>query len=114
MHSLNHPYWIQFMVDPFKKRYIGDVFRVERSLGSGSFGDVYLVRDSRDQKERALKKIEYDEDSENERRLLKILRHENVIEFVEHYFIVPMQSNEITDMCIITEFCEVCFFPGLA
>lgn len=108
--SINQPDWIQFMFDPFKERYIGDVFMVKRPIGTGAYGEVYLVRDSRDQKERALKKTDYDKkNSKNERKLLKMLQHENVVEFVEFFLIWPLRSNEITHMCIITEFCEVFF-----
>ena len=68
-------------------------FTIERVIGKGSFGSVFLVKRKLDQKLYALKSVFLDklnkkeqENSVNEVRLLASVSHPNVISYKESFF----------------------------
>ena len=68
-------------------------FFIEKILGRGSFGSVYLVRRKQDQKIYALKTVTFEklnkrdqENSLNEVRILASINHPNVIGYKEAFW----------------------------
>ncbi len=68
-------------------------FTIEKTIGKGSYGSVFLVRRKLDQKLYALKSVFFEnlkqreqENSVNEVRLLASVSHPNVISYKEAFF----------------------------
>lgn len=88
-------------------RVFANRYCMEKKLGSGSFGTVYLVQDTRSKDERkVLKEIFVGElapdetvDAMREAKLLSTLDHVHIVKF--HDSFVDKES-----FCIITEYCE--------
>lgn len=88
-------------------RVFANRYRVEKRLGSGSFGTVYLVEDVRATGEwKVLKEIFVGElqpdetvDAMREARLLSNLNHPNIVKFLDSFI-----DGEF--FCIVTEYCE--------
>ncbi|XP_078365855.1 LOW QUALITY PROTEIN: serine/threonine-protein kinase Nek11-like [Oculina patagonica] len=88
-------------------RVFANRYRVEKRLGSGSFGTVYLVEDMRTKGEwKVLKEIFVGElqpdetvDAMREARLLSNLNHPNIVKFLDSFM-----DGEF--FCIVTEYCE--------
>jgi len=88
-------------------RVFANRYRVEKRLGSGSFGTVYLVEDARNKGEwKVLKEIFVGElqpdetvDAMREAKLLSTLNHPNIVKFLDSF--VDGES-----FCIVTEYCE--------
>ena len=85
-----------------------DDFMVERIIGKGSFGSVYLVKRKIDQKLYALKSVlleklnkKEQENSVNEVRLLSSVYHPNVISYKEAFF-----DDNNNSLNIIMEYAE--------
>jgi len=55
-----------------------------------------------------MKIVEIDEFSQNELHIIMRLHHENVIKYYDHFEVKFYGLN--IKLCIVTEFCEVCFF----
>lgn len=94
-------------LDPLIGKDVFKRYRVNKKIGNGSFGEVYLVEDLQDKQKKALKKTDHDVTSENERKLLRNVRSENVVKFYDYFLIAPRTSSEGAFMCMITEYCEV-------
>ena len=65
-----------------------EVYEIVKSIGSGSFGQVYLARHKREEKLYVIKRIKTRdlsqkemENIENEVRLLQKLRHTNIVAY---------------------------------
>lgn len=88
-------------------RVFANRYRVEKRLGSGSFGTVYLVEDMKTKGEwKVLKEIYAGElqpdetvDAMREARLLSNLNHPNIVKFLDSFV-----DGEF--FCIVTEYCE--------
>lgn len=88
-------------------RVFANRYRVEKRLGSGSFGTVYLVEDMKAKGEwKVLKEIYVGElqpdetvDAMREARLLSNLNHPNIVKFLDSFI-----DGEF--FCIVTEYCE--------
>ncbi|KAH3827827.1 hypothetical protein DPMN_129770 [Dreissena polymorpha] len=82
-----------------------DEFVIDRTLGEGAFGKVYLVTGSDDKKKYAMKVIDLKKAPDEERELalreaslLKTLDHDNVLKYTDSF-----EANGA--LCIVTEFC---------
>ncbi|GAM22199.1 hypothetical protein SAMD00019534_053740 [Acytostelium subglobosum LB1] len=77
-----------------------------KQIGSGSYGDVFLVRNNVDKKQYVQKRIFLKEgekqtkETMQEVRLLSDLRHPNIVEFYESFL------HDKQHLCIIMAFCE--------
>lgn len=88
-------------------RVFANRYRVEKRLGSGSFGTVYLVEDVRAPGEwKVLKEIFVGElqpdetvDAMREARMLSDLKNPNIVKFLDSFI-----DGEF--FCIVTEYCE--------
>ncbi|XP_045165597.1 serine/threonine-protein kinase Nek1-like [Mercenaria mercenaria] len=83
-----------------------DEFVLERTLGEGAFGKVYLVKGQEDNKQYAMKIIDLRTSPEEEKELavkeanlLKELNHNNVLRYTDSF-----ESDGA--LCIVTEFCS--------
>lgn len=82
-------------------------FELEKTLGEGAFGKVFLCCDKLDKaKKYAMKVIDLSkspaderEAAEREARLLSDFRHENIIAYIDSF-------QERGALCIVTEFCD--------
>ena len=82
-------------------------FKLERTLGEGAFGKVFLCSDKTDpDKQYAMKVIDLSkspqeerEAAEREARLLSDFKHENIIAYIDSF-------QEKGALCIVTEFCD--------
>ena len=84
-----------------------DNFQIEKLLGEGSFGQVYLTTRKGDSKKYATKKLDRKTiDSsdarkylENEIKVLQYLNHPNIVKFIDlkkttnHYYIMMEYAN---------------------
>jgi len=85
-----------------------DDYEVVRQIGSGSFGDVFLVRHRHDQRQYVMKSItlmntmdaKQRESTELEVRLLSILKHPNIVAYRDSF------TNREGHLCIFMEHCE--------
>ena len=84
-----------------------DIYEVVKSIGSGNFGQVYLVRHKYEGKHYVLKKIatgdmgeKERENAEQEVRLLQKLRHANVVAYKDSY------NDRQQFLCIVMMYCE--------
>lgn len=84
-----------------------EVYEVVKSIGSGSFGQVYLVRNKFEGKNYVVKKIKTrdmsDKDRENteqEVRLLQKMRHANIVAYKDSYI------DREQFLCIVMVYCE--------
>lgn len=88
-------------------RVFANRYRMEKRLGSGSFGTVFLVEDMKTKGEwKVLKEIFVGElqpdetvDAMREARLLSNLNHPNIVKFLDSFV-----DGEF--FCIVTEYCE--------
>ncbi|XP_067052132.1 serine/threonine-protein kinase Nek11-like [Acropora muricata] len=88
-------------------RVFANRYCVEKKLGSGSFGTVYLVQDMRDKYQwKVLKEIFVGElapdetvDAMREAKLLSTLHHVHIVKFHDSFL-------DRESFCIITEYCE--------
>lgn len=85
---------------------MSEEFTLERTLGEGAFGKVYLVKGNADDKKYAMKIIdlrtspaEEKELAVKEANLLKALDHNNVLRYTDSF-----ESDGA--LCIVTEFCS--------
>lgn len=84
-----------------------EVYEVIRSIGSGNFGQVYLVRHKYEGRNYAVKKIKTRDISEKDRenteqeiRLLQKLRHPNIVAYKDSYI------DRDQFLCLVMVFCE--------
>ncbi|CAG9312240.1 unnamed protein product [Blepharisma stoltei] len=84
-----------------------EVYEVVKSIGSGNFGQVYLVRHKYEGRNYVVKKIKTrdmnDKDRENteqEVRLLQKLRHANIVAYKDSYI------DREQYLCIVMVYCE--------
>lgn len=84
-----------------------EVYEVVKSIGSGSYGQVYLVRNKFEGKNYVVKKIKIrdmsDKDRENteqEVRLLQKMRHANIVAYKDSYI------DHEQFLCIVMVYCE--------
>jgi NIMA (never in mitosis gene a)-related kinase len=82
-------------------------FRIQETIGKGSFASVYKVTRKSDNRVYALKRVKIDKMSKkaisdvlNEIRFLSSVRHKNVVGFLEAF----LENNE-KELCIIMEYC---------
>lgn len=87
--------------DPFLNKTI-DRYYVEKKLGHGVFGTVYLVIDIDNKKTKAIKMIKGNNKPAD--LILKDVYHTNLVAYFGHFIVNPGPSC-LT--CIVTEFCEV-------
>lgn len=88
-------------------RVFANRYRVEKRLGSGSFGTVFLVEDTMSKGEwKVLKEIFVGElqpdetvDAMREAKLLSTLNHPNIVKFFDSFI-------DGESFCIVTEYCE--------
>ena len=83
-----------------------EVYEVIRSIGSGNFGQVYLVRHKYEGRNYAVKKIKTRDISEKDRenteqeiRLLQKLRHPNIVAYKDSYI------DRDQFLCLVMVFC---------
>ncbi len=83
-----------------------EVYEIVKSIGSGSFGQVYLVRHKREEKLYVIKKIKTRdmsqkdrENTENEVRLLQKLRHSNIVSYKDSYLDRDQYLNIVMVHC---------------
>ena len=69
-----------------------EIYEIRKSIGSGSYGQVYLARHKREEASYVIKKIKIrdlsdkeKESTEQEVRLLQKLRHPNVVAYKDSY-----------------------------
>ena len=69
-----------------------DVYEIIKTIGSGSFGQVYLARHKREGKHYVIKRVKTRdmsqkdlENTENEVRLLQKIRHTNIVAYKDSY-----------------------------
>lgn len=82
-------------------------FKLERTLGEGAFGKVFLCCDKKDSTQKYAMKVidlskspqEEREAAEREARLLSDFRHENIIAYIDSF-------QEKGALCIVTEYCD--------
>ncbi len=84
-----------------------EIYEIEQSIGSGSFGQVYLAMHKREQKKYVIKKIKTTEMSEKDRenteqevRLLQNLRQLNIVAYKDSFLDREQYLN------IVMEYCE--------
>merc|ERR1719379_3196172 len=83
-------------------------YEIVRPIGSGSFGEVYLVEHQKERKYYVMKRISYvstikpkeRESAELEVKLLQTLRHPNIVAYKDSFI------NEEQHLCILMEYCE--------
>lgn len=82
-------------------------FELEKTLGEGAFGKVFLCCDKTDKSQKYAMKVidlskspqEEREAAEREARLLSDFKHENIIAYIDSF-------QEKGALCIVTEFCD--------
>ena len=69
-----------------------DVYETVKTIGSGSFGQVYMARHKREGKHYVIKRVKTRdmsqkdlENTENEVRLLQKIRHSNIVAYKDSY-----------------------------
>ena len=69
-----------------------DVYEIIKTIGSGSFGQVYLASHKREGKNYVIKRVKTRdmsqkdlENTENEVRLLQRIRHTNIVSYKDSY-----------------------------
>ena len=84
-----------------------EVYETVKSIGSGSFGQVYLVRHKYEEKNYVVKKVKTRdmsqkdrENTEQEVRLLQKLRHSNIVAYKDSYI------DRDQYLCIVMVYCE--------
>jgi len=84
-----------------------DEYQLQRSIGNGSFGQVYLVLHKEEQREYVMKSIELQTASDEGRQqmelevqLLKSMQHPNIVAYRESFV------DDSGHLCIFMEYCE--------
>lgn len=85
-----------------------DLYTIVKTIGAGSFGQVYLVRQSRENRQYVMKKIssvsqlesKERESAELEVKLLQTLRHPNIVAYKDSFV------NSEDNLCLVMEYCE--------
>lgn len=84
-----------------------DDYEIVRPIGSGSFGQVFLVLHKWEQRQYVMKNIEMkdttkegSEETELEVELLKGFRHPNIVAYQDSFV------NSMGHLCILMEYCE--------
>jgi len=69
-----------------------EIYEIVQIIGSGSFGQVYLAKHKREEKNYVIKKVKTNEMSDKDRenteqevRLLQNLRHSNIVAYKDSY-----------------------------
>ena len=83
-----------------------DVYEVMKTIGSGSFGQVYMARHSRENKHYVIKRVKTRdmsqkdlENTENEVRLLQKIRHTNIVAYKDSYVDREQYLNIVMMYC---------------
>lgn len=83
-----------------------DVYEIVKSIGGGSFGQVYLARNKREDKSYVIKKIKTRdmpqkdrENTEQEVRLLQKLRHTNIVSYKDSFLDREQYLNIVMVYC---------------
>ncbi len=83
-----------------------EVYEFVKSIGSGAFGQVYIVRHKREEKLYVIKKIKIRdmnqkdrENTENEVRLLQKLRHSNIVSYKDSFMDRDQYLNIVMVYC---------------
>ena len=107
LYSLYKKYIKKIIFKKMTSTSIND-FKIEKILGRGSFGSVYLVRRKQDQKIYALKTVTFEklnkrdqENSLNEVRILASINHPNVIGYKEAFW-----DDSGSSLNIVMEFAD--------
>lgn len=84
-----------------------DEYQLQRSIGSGSFGQVFLVLHKEEQREYVLKSIELQTASDEGRQqmelevqLLRTMQHPNIVAYRDSFI------DRSGHLCILMEYCE--------
>lgn len=83
-----------------------DVYEIIKTIGSGSFGQVYMARHKREGKHYVIKRIKTRdmekkdlENTENEVRLLQKIRHSNIVAYKDSYIDREQYLNLVMIYC---------------
>ena len=83
-----------------------DVYEVIKTIGSGSFGQVYMARHKREGKHYVIKRVKTRdmeqkdlENTENEVRLLQKIRHSNIVAYKDSYVDREQYLNIVMIYC---------------
>jgi non-specific serine/threonine protein kinase/NIMA (never in mitosis gene a)-related kinase len=83
-----------------------DVYEIIKTIGSGSFGQVYLARHKREGKHYVIKRVKTRdmeqkdlENTENEVRLLQKIRHSNIVAYKDSYVDKEQYLNIVMIYC---------------
>lgn len=83
-----------------------DVYEIIKTIGSGSFGQVYLARHKREGKHYVIKRVKTRdmsqkdlENTENEVRLLQKIRHSNIVAYKDSYVDREQYLNIVMIYC---------------
>jgi non-specific serine/threonine protein kinase/NIMA (never in mitosis gene a)-related kinase len=83
-----------------------EVYEIVKPIGGGSFGQVYLARHKREEKMYVIKKIKTRdmsqkdrENTENEVKLLRELRHTNIVAYKDSYMDRDQYLNIVMIYC---------------